>query len=70
MSSINLNPGSFPRYPGQYPLIVDRTRTLTVSKCNIWRAMIKEATLDAAFYDRPMSILLTEEEKRNLYESR
>lgn len=67
MANINLSPGAFPRFPGQYPLVVDKTRTLTASKCNIWRAMVKEATISAAFYNYPMCKLWTESERR-LYE--
>lgn len=69
INSISTNPGAFPRsIDTQYPLVIDRTRTLTEGKCNIWRACVKEATISAAFYNRPVSILTTEKDKES-YES-
>lgn len=40
--------GAVPR-PAPYPLILNRTRELTASKCNIWKACVNEATLSAQF---------------------
>lgn len=67
INSISTNPGAFPRsVDNQYPLAIDRTKELTQRKCNIWRACVKEATLSAAFYSRPLSLIPTESE-RNQY---
>lgn len=58
ISQISTNPGAFPRsIDNQYPLIVDKTRTLTVSKCNIWRACLRESFFQALQSKRPMSFI-------------
>lgn len=58
ISSIPLNPGAFPRnIDSQYPLSIDRTKMLSVSKCNLWRACVKEATYHGIWNHRPMCLL-------------
>lgn len=61
ISQISTNPGAFPRsVDNQYPLIVDKTRTLTVSKCNIWRACISEAFRQCVYAKREYSCVSLE----------
>lgn len=59
--------GAVPR-PANYPLILNRTRELTASKCNIWKACVNEATLSAQFNHEWMC-LITERIEINFWRS-
>ena len=44
-----------PSYPFQSPSLKPMTKELTTSKCNIWRACVKEATIECHYDNRPYS---------------